>query len=156
MHDCREKHYRYEKKIKLFDYKKSNPTIACRNIAKIFNIGKTSSATIIKNEEKLGKDYASFEGSRERTHHGKFHKVNEAMCLWYIKCCAANLYPTGALIQEETLLMKEKIIKTKPELDRFHASNGWLEFFKTTYGIRETTTVISGVAGDVPITTVNA
>ena len=52
--------------------------------------------------------------------------------------------------------MKEKIIKTKPELDGFHAFNGWLEFFKTTYGIRETTTVISGVAGDVPITTVKA
>ena len=140
----------------MFDYKKSNPTIACRNIAQIFNIGKTYGATIIKNEEKLGKDYASFEGNRERIHHGKFHKLNEAMYLWYTKCCAANLCPTGTLIQEETLLMKEKIIKTKPELDEFYASNGWLEFFKTTYGIRETTTVISGVAGDVPITTVKA
>ena len=46
--------------------------------------------------------------------------------------------------------------KTNPELDGFHASNGWLDSFKTTYGIRETTTVISGEAGDVPITTVKA
>ena len=29
------------------------------------NIGKTSAATIIKNEEKLCKDYASFEGNRK-------------------------------------------------------------------------------------------
>ena len=39
---------------------------------------------------------------------------------------------------------------------RFHASNGWLESFKTTYGIRETATIISGEAGDIPITTVKA
>ena len=78
------------------------------------------------------------------------------MYLWYTKCCAPNLYPTGGLIQEETLLMKEKIIKTKPDRDGFHASNGWLESFRTTYGIRETTSVISGEASDVPITTVKS
>ena len=33
-------------KIKLIDYKKSNPTISCRDVAEIFNIGKTSAATI--------------------------------------------------------------------------------------------------------------
>ena len=63
---------------------------------------------------------------------GKLHKLNQAMYLWYTKCCAADLYPTGALIQEEALLIKEKIIETNPELDRFHASNGWLKAFKTT------------------------
>ena len=44
------------KKVKLLDYKKSNSTIGCRNIAEIFNIGKESAATTIKNEEKLRKD----------------------------------------------------------------------------------------------------
>ena len=76
------------------------------------------------------------------------------MYLWYTKCCAANLYPTGALKQEEAILIKEKMIETNPELDRSHAFNGWLESFKITYGIRETTAVISGEAGEVPITTV--
>ena len=33
---------------------------------------------------------------------------------------------------------------------------GWLESFKITYGVRKTTTVISGEAGDVPITKVKA
>ena len=46
------------------------------------------------------------------------------MDLWYTKCCAGNLYLTGALIQEEALLMKKKVIETNPELDGFHASNG--------------------------------
>ena len=38
------------KKMKLLDYRKRNPTIGCRDIAEIFNIGKTSAVTIIKNE----------------------------------------------------------------------------------------------------------
>ena len=42
-------------KIKLLSYKKRNHTISCRDIAEIFNIGKTSAAKIIKNEEKLAK-----------------------------------------------------------------------------------------------------
>ena len=42
-------------KIKLLNYKKRNHTISCRDIAEIFNIGKTSATTIIKNEEKLAK-----------------------------------------------------------------------------------------------------
>ena len=40
--------------------------------------------------------------------------------------------------------------------DGLHASNGWLESFKTTYVRRKATSVISGEAGDVLITTVKA
>ena len=69
-------------KIKLLYYKESTPTIGCRNIAEVFNIGKTSAATIIKNEEKFRKDYSSFEGNRKRIRLGKFSKLNEAMYLW--------------------------------------------------------------------------
>ena len=47
------------------------------------------------------------------------------MHFWYTKCCAASLYPTGALIQEEALLMKEKMVGTNSELDGFHACKGW-------------------------------
>ena len=78
------------------------------------------------------------------------------MYLWYTRCCTANLYPSGALIENETLLMKEKMIETNSELGGFHASNGWLESFKTKYGIGDTTTVISGEAADVPITRIKA
>ena len=47
----------------------------------------------------------------------------------------ANLCPTGAFIQEEALLMKEKMIEINTELTEFHASNGWLDSFKTKYRI---------------------
>ena len=83
----------------------------------------------------LHKEYASVQGNRKRNCQGKFHKLNELMYLWYTKCCAANLYPTEALIQEEALQMKERMVEAVPELDRFHASNGWLESFKMSYGI---------------------
>ena len=99
-----------KRKIKLLDYKKSSPTIGCRCIAEIFNIGKTSAATITKNEKKFCKDYASFEGNRKRIGQGKFYKLNEAMYLWYTKCCAANLYLTGTLTQQEAFPMKVKMM----------------------------------------------
>ena len=97
-------------KVQLLDYRKKTPKIDCRNIAEIFKIGKTSAATIINNEEKLCKEYASFQGNRKRNRQVKFHKLNEAIYLWYTKCCAANLYPTGALTQKEALQMKERTI----------------------------------------------
>ena len=78
------------------------------------------------------------------------------MYLWSKKCCASYLYHIGALIQEEALLKAEKIIETNPELNGFHVSNRWFESFKTTYGIRKRTSVISGEAGDVAIITVKA
>lgn len=85
-------------KVKLLDYKKDHPKKSCRDIAEVFKIGKTSAATILKNEDKLRKDYATFQGNQKRNRKGKYHKLNEAMFNWYSKCCAANLYPTGKLI----------------------------------------------------------
>ena len=52
-------------KIKQLNYKKSNLMIGCKYIAEIFNIGKASAATTIKNEEKFRKDYTSFESNRK-------------------------------------------------------------------------------------------
>ena len=42
-----------------------------------------------------------FESNRKRICQGKLHKLNETMYLWHAKFCAANLHPTGALIQEK-------------------------------------------------------
>ena len=78
------------------------------------------------------------------------------MHLWYTKCCAANLYPTGALIQEEALQINERIVEAVPELNRFHASSGWLKSFKMSYGIQEAIITIVGEAADVSIMRVKA
>lgn len=46
------------------------------------------------------------------------------------------------------------ILEAVTEIGGFHAFNGWLESFKMSYGIRETTNTIAGKACDIPITTV--
>ena len=42
-------------------------------------------------------------------------------------CGRKNLYTTGALIQEEALQMKERMVEGVREFDGLHASNGLLE-----------------------------
>ena len=69
------------------------------------------------------------------------------MYLWYTNCCAANLYPAGVFKQEKGLQMKERMVEAVPELHGFCPSNGWLESFKMTYGIREIITTTAGKSG---------
>ena len=102
----------------------------------------------------LCKKYASSQVNKKQNRQGKFHELSEAIYFWLKQCCAVNLYPISALIQEEALQIKERMVEAAPELDGFLSSNGWLESFKMSYGIRGTTTTIAGEAGTVPITTV--
>ena len=78
-------------KVKVLNYKKEHPKLSCRDVAESFKIGKTAAATIIRNEVKRRKDYASFQGNTKRNRHGKYHILNEALYTWYTKCCEANL-----------------------------------------------------------------
>lgn len=50
------------------------------------------------------------------------------------------------------MLIKEKL--GKDDLAVFTASNGWLEKFKQTYGVRETR--ITGEADDIPTMTIQS
>ena len=113
----------------------------------ILKLKKRSAATTVKNEEKLREEYASFQGNTKRKSQGKSHKLNGTMYLWYTNCCAANLYPTGVFKQEKGLQMKERMVEAVPELYGFCASNGWLESFKMTYGIRKIITTTAGESG---------
>ena len=61
------------------------------------------------------------------------------------KCASANVFPDGPMLKEEAMLIKERL--NKDELATFTASNGWLEKFKQTYGLRETR--ITGEVDDI-------
>ena len=61
------------------------------------------------------------------------------------KCASANVLPDGPMLKEEAMLIKERL--NKDELATFTASNGWLEKFKQTYGLRETR--ITGEVDDI-------
>ena len=55
------------------------------------------------------------------------------------------MFPDGPMLKEEPILIKGRL--NKGELTTFTASNGWLEKFKKTYGVRDTR--ITGEADDI-------
>ena len=54
-----------EGKIKLLDANKERKQ-SCRQLAEMFNIGKTAAANIIKNEASIRKEYEEFKGDLKR------------------------------------------------------------------------------------------
>ena len=139
-------------KIKILNYASENPKKGCREIVNQFQIGKTAAATILRDGKKLRKEYEFFKGDCKTKRTGQFMVINEILYKWYGKCCAAGIYPFGSMLQEESLKIKESL--NDSSLDSFTASNGWLEKWKSCYGIRETR--ITGEADDVSVSTVRS
>ena len=139
-------------KIKILNYASENPKKGCRDIANHFQIGKTAAATILRDGKKLRKEYEFFKGDCKTKRTGQFMVINEILYKWYGKCCAAGIYPFGSMLQEEALKIKESL--NDSSLDSFTASNGWLEKWKSCYGIRETR--ITGEVDDVSVSTVRS
>ena len=140
-----------EEKIKLLDdYNKKRQS--CRQLADQFSIGKTAAAKIVKNETSIRQEYERFKGNLKRNRKGQFHKINEILYEWFKKCCEANIYPDGQMLKEEALEIKKHL--DNDEFSTFTASNGWLEKWKISYGIREKR--VNGEAGEVRGETVNA
>lgn len=139
-----------DKKVKIIEYTNKNPTMGCQVIAEHFSIGKTCIANILKNAKVPRKEYNSFKGSFKKMRHGQYHLINEILLTWYKKCANANVFPDSPMLKEEAMLIKERL--NKNDLATFTASNGWLEKFKQTYGLRETR--ITGEADDIPKMTI--
>ena len=113
-----------EGKIKLLDVNKERKQ-SCRQLAEMFNIGKTAAGNIIKNEASIRKEYEEFEGNFKSKRKGQFNDINKILYKWFKNCCAANIYPDGPMLKEEAM----EIIKylDKVHFKNFTASNGWLE-----------------------------
>ena len=148
----KKKNLSLEEKVKILNYAEANPSEGCRKIGEKYGIGKTMASDIKKNSKKLRKDYETFKGSYKKHREGKYHDINNALYNWYNKCVASNIFPDGALLQEEAMFIKEAL--QKEELIDFTASNGWLQKWKAMYSIREKRT--GGEGNDVPAMTVEA
>ena len=140
-----------EVKIKLLDANKERKQ-SCRQLAEMFNIGKTAAANIIKNETSIRKQYEEFKGDLKRKRKDQFNDINEILYEWFKKCCAANIYPDGPMLKEEAMEIKKCFDKV--EFKIFTASNGWLEKWKISYGVRERK--VNSEAGEVAEYTVSA
>ena len=141
-----------DEKIATLDYANEHPKMGCWKIAEHFSVGKTAVSNILKDGKNLRKDFKFFKGNYKKRRHGKHHAINEILYNWYGKCTSANLYPDGSLLQEEAMEIKRRL--NKEEFPGFTASNGWLDSWKQTYGVREKR--LCGEANEVSTTTIQA
>ena len=74
----------------------------------------------------------------------KYSDVNEAFWDWYTMCRNSNIPVSGAMLQEEAVIIAERL-----EIDDFVASNGWVDRFKQQHNICNMT--VAGEAADVSI-----
>ena len=117
-----------------------------------FSVGRTQVRSIIKEKEEILTAYQSNlskgqKQKRQRT--GKFSDVNQALWDWYTLCRSSNIPVSGTMLQEETLLIAEKL-----GIEGFAASNGWLESFKKTQNI--STKSVAGEEGDLSSVTLES
>lgn len=144
-----------DEKIKILDANRKNK-MSCRDISKEYNIGKTSAANVLKDEQKLRVEYENFQGKGfkhiSRENHQKFKPINEILHSWFRKCESSGIYVNGPLLKEEAMNIKQSL--NRPELDDFKASEGWLDKWKLSHGIKEKQ--ISGESLDVSTTTIES
>ena len=144
-----------DEKIKILDEAKKRK-LSCRAIAEEFKIGKTQTANVVKNEAKIRAEYANFHGKGfkhiKRENHQKFKSINDILYSWFKKCESSGIYVNGPLLKEEAMSIKQSL--NLPELDGFKASEGWLDKWKLSHGIKEKQ--ISGESLDVSQTAVES
>ena len=130
--------------------------MSCRDIAKTYKIGKTQASSLLRDERMLRKEYENFQGKGfkhvNRSSHQKFKPINEVLYSWFKKCEASGIYVNGPLLIEEAMNIKKSL--NRPELESFKASNGWLDKWKLSYGIKEKQ--ISGESLEVSTTTIES
>ena len=85
-------------------------------------MAKTATSSLLRDGEKLRKEFEFFKDNCKTKHAGQFSLINETHCKWYGKCCAAGIYPFGSMFQNEALNMKESLKDSS--LDSFRTSNG--------------------------------
>ena len=133
-----------DKRVEIIHFAAKNPSFGYREIASAFSVGRTLVQSIIKKKEEILTAYQSNlgQGQKQKQCTGKFSDVNRALWDWYMTCRSSNIPVSGTLLQEEALIIAEKL-----GIEGFAASNGWLELFKKAQNI--STMSVAGEEGDV-------
>ena len=138
-------------KIKLLNASKEGKQ-SCQQLAEMVSIGKTAATNIIKNEASIREECEEFKGDLKRNRKGQSNDIKEILYEWLKKCFAANICPDGPMLKKEAMEIKKCLDKV--EFKNFTASNGWLEKWKISYGVRKRK--VNGEAGEVAEYTVRA
>ena len=142
-------------KIKILDEAKKRK-LSCRVIAKELKVGKTQINNVFKTEQTLREEFANFQGKgfkhTDSRSHQQFKAINDILYSWFKKCEASSIYLNKPLLKEEAMNIKQSL--NRPELDGFRVSEGWLDKWKLSHGIKEKQ--ISGESLNVSKTTIES
>lgn len=123
-------------KVEVIEYVKKHPGVGSRNVAKVFECGKTQIQSILLHQEVLLIEYESnCPTDRKRHHTTDFMDVNDAVYKWYCLARQRCIPVSGPLLQEEAIQIARSI---DPD-SSFKASNGWLDSFKKCHCIKQMT-----------------
>ena len=121
-----------QQRVEMIVYAKDHPKEGYRKIAEKFGIGRTQAHKILKQRNEILALYErnSRPNQQKRVRSARYSKVNEVLLQWYVICRNLNIAVSGTMLQEEALLIAEKL-----GISGFAASNGWLESFKKQHNI---------------------
>jgi hypothetical protein len=97
-----------------------------------YGIGKVTVCDILKLKDEYRRQFEENIGSKRIRHvsTGKFSDLNELLFRWFKGACGKNIPLSGPVLQEKALDFAKDL-----NLDEFKASNGWLESWRSRYGI---------------------
>ena len=138
-------------KVAVLEFAKTHPKLGNRKIANHFGTGKTQIQAILRSKESITALYVgtSVEAKLREGALLIYSDVNEAVWDWYTLCGQSNKPVSGAMLQEEAMIIAERL-----GIDDFVASNGWLDRFKRQHNICNMT--IAGEAVDVRTETIES
>lgn len=106
------------------------------SLAKRYNVAKSTICAINKKSEKILQcvnDTFSGPGKRKTLRLSNMPKMEKALFRWFLQLRNKNYPVTGLMIKEQAKILHSKINENQSE---FIASDGWLQRFKTRYGVR--------------------
>lgn len=109
-------------------------------IAKKFNIPKSTLSRILKNKGKIEEavKLGNFATDRMRMRTTAYKEIEDVLFLWFKRARSANFPISGPILEE-----KAKEIATRMGIEDFRVSDGWLSRFKKRHGL-----VLKTVSGE--------
>lgn len=146
----RRKELTLKQKVEVIHYVKANPGVGARKVADVFECGKTQIQSILLRQASILSEYegSGSRSDRKRSRSTEYAEVNDAMYMWYCLARKRCIPLSGALLQEEALLIARRIDPNTP----FKASNECLDSFKKWHNIKQM--AISGECADIQEETV--